>query len=140
MAYDLIPGYEFEVQLGLFIKMNFTKISNMTSNGDFDVMGDGGNNSRMFFASKPHRTPDTMTFHKGWATGLANTALSFLEPGMKISEILILVKKNGWLKKSFYIEQGILTRITYSDLDAMNSSIIIKSMEIAHTGLKEKGV
>ena len=66
--------------------------------------------------------------------------MSFLEPGLRIEGILILIKKNGKLKKSFYIEQGILTRITYSDLDAMSSSIIIKSMELAHTGLKEYGV
>ena len=50
------------------------------------------------------------------------------------------MKKDGKLKKSFYIEQGILTRVSFSDLDAMNSSIIIKTMEIAHTGLKENGI
>ena len=140
MAYDLIPGYEFEVQLGMFITINFTKISDMSSNGEFDVQADGGINERMFFSPKPHRTPDTVVFHKGWASGLSSTVLSFLKPGLKISGILILVKKNGWLKKSFYIEQGILTRISYSDLDALNSSIIIKSMELAHTGIQEKGI
>lgn len=140
MAYDLITGYEFEVQLGMFITVNFTKISNMSSLGEFDVRADGGNNDRMYFSAKPHRTPDTLTFHKGWSSGLAATVMSFLEPGLKIEGILILVKKNGKLKKTFYIEQGILKRITYSDLDALSSNIIIKSMEIAHTGLKEYGI
>ena len=140
MAYDLITGYEFEVQLGMLITVNFTKISDMSSMGEFDVRADGGINDRMFFSPKPHRTPDTLVFHKGWASGLASTVMSFLEPGLRIEGILILIKKNGKLKKSFYIEQGILTRITYSDLDAMSSSIIIKSMELAHTGLKEYGV
>jgi hypothetical protein len=140
MAYDLIPGYEFTVQLGAIISINFTKISNMTSQGEFDVRGDGGNNERMFFSAKPHRTPDTLTFHKGWATGLTSMVLSYLKPGLKIEGILIMVKKDGKLKKSFYIEQGIITRISYSDLDALNSSFIIKTMEIAHTGIQEKGI
>ena len=140
MAYDLIPGYEFEVQLGMFITINFMKISNMSSAGEFDVRADGGNNERMFFSAKPHRTPDTLTFHKGWSSSLASMALSFLTPGLKIEGIMIMVKKDGKLKKSFYIEQGILTRVSFSDLDAMNSSIIIKTMEIAHTGLKENGI
>lgn len=140
MAYDLIPGFEYEVQLGMFLSINFSRISNLSSTGEFDVRADGGNNERMFFSPKPHRTPDTMVFHKGWASGISSMILSFLTPGLKISEILIMVKKDGKLKKSFYIEQGILTRISYSDLDAMSSSIIIKSMELAHTGIKERGI
>ncbi len=140
MADDLLNAYEFEVQLGIMVKINFSKITNLSMAAEYNVYGDGGENSRMYFGGKPHRTPDTIAFHKGWSTGLEAMVTSWLVPGLKINGIIILVKRNGTLKKSFYIEQGIITRVSFSDLDAMSSNIIIKTMELAHTGLKEYGI
>ncbi len=54
-----------------------------------------------------------------------------------ISDIMIFAKKEGIIKKIFYIEQGILKKISYSNLDAMGQEILIKSMEIEHTGVVE---
>ena len=128
-AKDMLTNFEFQVQLGLLLTVNFSRISDISSQGEFDVRADGGN--------KPHRTPDVMVFHKGWSTGLDSAVMSWLTPGLIIDGILIIVKQNSSMKKILYIEQGILSRIFYSDLDAIRGDVMIKSMELRHTGIKE---
>lgn len=132
-----VSNYSFEVQLGLVIKIGFSKVSNIVSEGEFEVIPDGGNTDRMFFFEKPKRKPDTITFSKGLSTGLNAVAMSWLVQGLKVNDIMILVKEGGSTKKIFYIEQGILTKIAYSDLDAMSGGIFIKTMEMQHTGIVE---
>lgn len=134
---DYVSNYSFEVQLGLVIKISFSKISNIVSEGEIEVIADGGNTDRMFFFEKPKRKPDTITFSKGLAVGLGAAVMSWLVEGLKVNDIMILVKKEGRTKKIFYIEQGILTKIAYSDLDAINDEIMIKTMEMQHTGIVE---
>lgn len=135
--YKYIPNYSFEVQLGLTVKINFSKISNISAKREFDVFMDGGVNDRMYFFEKAKREPDVLTFHKGLSVGGGAAILAWLSAGVKINDIMILVKKDDTVEKIFYVEQGILTNISFSDLDAQNSGVIIKSMEIHHTGVKE---
>ena len=130
-AKDMLTNFEFQVQLGLLLTVNFSRISDISSQGEFDVR------DRMYFAAKPHRTPDVMVFHKGWSTGLDSAVKSWLTPELIIDGILIIVKQNSSMKKILYIEQGILSRIFYSDLDAIRGDVMIKSMELRHTGIKE---
>lgn len=132
-----ISNFNFEVQLGLIVTVHFSKISNISTKRDFTVLADGGVNDRMYFFEKPKREPDTLTFHKGLAVGAGAAILSWLSEGLKINDIMILVKKENIIKKIFYIEQGILTNISFSDLDALNGEILIKTMEIRHTGIVE---
>lgn len=140
MADYFISGYEFEVQLGIALSVSFSKVRNLSYQGDVEVLADGGDNERMYFAAKQRRHPDRTVFERGWQTGLTSMIMSYLTPGLTIKGILILVKRNGSLKKTFYIEEGIISRVTFSDLDALNSNIIIKSMELVHTGVTEYGI
>lgn len=133
---DYASNCNFEVQLGLNIKINFSKISGISSNKEYETIADGGNTGRMYFFEKPKRKPDTVAFSKGLAIA-ADKALSWLAEGVKINDIMILVKEENLIKKIFYIEQGILTRISFSDLDAIHNEIIIKTMELQHTGIIE---
>lgn len=134
---QLIPNYNFEVQLGLTIKINFSKISNLSSSREYDVIADGGNGDSMYLFEKPKRKPDTLTFSKGMATSAESDILSWLVEGVKINDIMILVTREGIARKIFYIEQGILTNISFSDLDAIQNEIMIKKMELQHTGIVE---
>ena len=136
-AKDILTNLEFEVNLGLMLSVNFSSITDISSRGEFDVRADGGNNDRMYFAAKPHRQPDTLVFHKGWSTGLDSAVMSWLTQGLIIEGIMIRVKQNGSNKKILYIEEGILNRISYSNLDAIHGDVMIKSMELMHTGIKE---
>lgn len=132
-----VLNYIFEVQLGLIIKINFSKISGISSNAEYGIIADGGNTDRMYFFKKPKRRPDTVTFSKGLVTRAGGDILSWLVVGMKINDIIILVKQEATTQKIFYIEQGILTKISFSDLDAIRNEIIIRTMELQHTGIVE---
>ena len=134
---DYVSNYNFEVQLGQTIKVNFSKISNISSQKEYEVIADGGNTSGMYFFEKPKRKPDTVIFSKGLATGAEADKLSWLVEGVKIYDIMILVTREGITKKILYIEQGILSKVSFSDLNAMQNEIIIKTMELQHTGIVE---
>lgn len=137
---DLIGVYEFEVQLGLMINLSFSKISGISRSGDVGIIGNGGDNDSMHFYLKPRRKPDVIRFEKGWATGMESTIMSWLTEGLIINDIMIIVKQNGSMKKILSIDKAVLTRITYSDLDAMRGDVMIKSMELQHTGVNEISV
>ena len=137
---DYVPNFIYEVQLGLVIKMGFAKISNISSDAEFEVIADGGNTDTMYFFGKPKRKPDTITFSKGLAIGKGADALSWLVAGLKINDTIITVRKENQAKRVFYIEQGILTKISFSDLDATNNQLMIKTMEMQHTGILEMPV
>lgn len=130
-----ITNYEFEVQFGTDIRLSFSKISNISSATEYEVIADGGNNSRMSFAEKAKRRPDTISFQKGIMQDAGSEVLSWLVEGLKINEIMIIVKKEGEIKNIFFIEQGVITNITFSDLNALSAELMIKTMELQHTGL-----
>lgn len=134
---DYVPNYEFEVEFGLVFKVSFSSISNLSSECEYEMIADGGNSDRMFFYQKPNRKMQTTVFRKGVTSDRRDTILTWLTQGLMIDDILIFAKKDGVIKKIFYIEQGILKKISYSDLDAMGQDILIKSMEIEHTGVME---
>lgn len=136
---DYIPNYCFEVQIGLLLKVNFSKISNMSASREYEVFGDGGNNDRPFFFEKPKRRPDVLTFSRGMLKNVSSAVQAWLVEGLRVNDILILVKKEGSSgpDKIFFVEQGYISKVSYTDLDAANDSILIKTMEIQHTGIIE---
>ena len=134
---EYIPNFSYEVHLGLILKIGFIKISNLSSDREVEVIADGGNNDVMYFFEKPKRKPDTITFSKGLALGTGAGSLSWLVEGLRVNDIMIVVRRGKQAKRIFYIEQGILTKISFSDLDALNNQVMIKTMEMQHTGLIE---
>ena len=135
---EYLTSYVFEVQFGS-LKFSFSKVSNISSQTEYDVVADGGINDRMFLFEKPNRRPDTISFERGIKLG--KDAEAFLvERGMKVHGIYIFVKKDGYTERTFFIEEGIVTGISYTDLDASRGEILIKKMEMQHTGIKEESL
>ena len=94
----------------------------------------------MDFLNTPHRRPDRIVFEKGMQTGVSDALFAFISEGVKINNIMIFVKKGARTEKIFWIDQGIVTKRSFSDLDALRGTVLIKSMELAHTGLIELAV
>ena len=141
MTQDSYMGnYIFEVKLGIFLNLSFSRISNLSGELEYETVGEGGNNDKMVFLNKPHRRPDRIVFEKGLQTGAMDAVYAFIAEGVKINNIMIFVKKDSKTEKIFWIDQGIVTKRSFSDLDAMKGTILIKSMELAHTGLIELAV
>ena len=134
---ELIGSYEFEVQLGLMVKLAFSKISGLSRTGDIGIIGDGGDNDSMHFYLKPRRKPDILRCEKGWATGKTASIMSWVTEGLIVNDIMIVVKQNGKMKKLLTIDKAVVTKIEYSDLDASSSKVMVKTMELQHTGVNE---
>ena len=134
---DYILNCSFEVQLGRTTKISFSKVSNISAQREVEEHGDGGNTDRMYFFLKPKRSSDTIMFTKGLVAETQAGVLSCLFPGLKINDIMIFVKKDDVTQKSFYIEQGIISKISFSSLDSLSAEIIVKELELKHTGLVE---
>ena len=135
---DLLSAYEFEVGIGPLITLSFSRISGLTSSGQLGIIGEGGNNDSMHMYLKPRRQPDTIRFERGWMTGTTAKIMSYLFEGLIVNNVMINVKKNGKTQKTMYIDRGVITQISFSDLDATESKILVKTLEIQHTGLKEQ--
>lgn len=135
----LITNYVFEVKIGVF-NMSFSKVTNLVTETEYEIIGDGGNNDKMQFFNKPKRKPDTIIFEKGIKINTADAIYSLLIEGVKINNIIICVKKENLVKRIFYIDQGIITKKSFGNLDALNGEVFIRKLELAHTGLVEVSV
>ncbi|MFP3153552.1 phage tail protein [Lachnospiraceae bacterium ZAX-1] len=137
MAENYLPGYEFKVRIGLFVTLNFSKITNLSTEVEYESIGDGGNNDKMRFYNKPKRKPDTIIFERGINTGISNTLYSLVIEGLKVSSVMIEVMLNGSMEKIFWIDEAMITKRSFTDLDASKSSVLIRRLEMIHTGLVE---
>jgi len=133
---EYLTNYIFEVQFGS-LRLSFSKVSNLSSQIEYDVVADGGINDKMYLFEKPNRRPDTISFERGMKV-FGDADMKLMEKGMKVHGIHIFVKRGGRTVRTFFIEEGIVTGISYTDLDAGRGELLIKKMEMQHTGLNEK--
>ena len=59
---------------------------------------------------------------------------------MKLAGVVIILGRNETNFKGFTFDEGIITKIDYGDLNALSNEILIKRLEIAHSGLYETEV
>lgn len=134
---NFVGGYEFSVQLSLG-SVSFSKVMNIGGQIEVGSFVEGGNNDYPIVYQVPRRRPDVIVFEKGVTDSTAaNLILSLLKEGTKVYSILIFVKKNKSIVKTFSITEGIILSRKYSTLDANASSLVIERLEIAHTGITE---
>lgn len=136
---EYITGTEFEVSLNM-IKVSFSKVTNISARIEYDSFIEGGKNDCPVYLKKPKTKPDTIIFEKGLHTGITGNIFSMIKEGTRIKNIMIFVKLNGDTKKILSIDEGIVVSKTFSDIDALNNSILIEKLEIAHSGLHEMQV
>ena len=86
---------------------------------------------------KPKKHADTIIFEKGLNTKLTNNIFSTISEGMKIKNIIILVKNRGTIERIFTIDEGIVLSKEFSGFDAMSKNVLVERLELAHSGLKE---
>lgn len=134
---DFVGGYEFSVKFSIG-DINFSKVANLGSSIEVGTFVEGGNNDYPMIFKTPRRRPDVLVLEKGVpGSALTGVLLSRLKEGVKLAAILIFVKKNGSIVKTFSITEGIIVSRRYSTLDANSSEIFVEQLEIAHTGITE---
>lgn len=133
---EFITGTEFDVRFDL-IKVSFAKVTNIGSKIEYDTFIEGGKNDCPIFLKKPKTKPDTIIFEKGLHTGVTSDIFGRIKEGTQIKNVMIFVKHNKDTKRILYFDSGIVLSKEFSGMDAMNNSVLIEKIEMAHSGLKE---
>ncbi len=133
---DLIPSYSFEVNFDGF-SFSFSKVVNLSGSVEIETIIDGGSNNSPVILRKPKRSPDMLILEKGVYTSVKDMAFAIFSEGTKITSIHISVKRDGKTVRMFFITNGVIVKREYSPLDALESSVLIEKLSIAHTGITE---
>ncbi len=136
---SLIMGLEFEVHVGKS-QINFSKITNIGSELETDVIVEGGNNDYPIVLRKPRRKPDVMVLEKGVPKNSRDNLFTTFRQGMKLTDVLIFVKQNGEVVRTYGLDEAMIISKKFSDLDANSSTIFVEKLELAHTGIEEISV
>lgn len=133
---EFITGTEFDVRLDM-IKVSFAKVTNIGARIEYDTFIEGGQNDCPIYLKKPKTKPDTIILEKGLHTGVTSNIYAMVKEGTKIKNVMIFVKHNGETDRILYFDSGIVLSKEFSAMDAMENTIMIEKIEIAHSGLKE---
>lgn len=119
---------------------SFAKVSNMSQSIEYETITEGGYNESPHLMVKQKTKPDTIILEGGI---LRNDTLydiaTKLTVGKGIYIGMIIVLGEGLIsgKKMYTFDKGIVTKVDIGELSAMSGEILIKKLEITHSGLKE---
>lgn len=129
-----LTNYQFTVHIGNSA-YGFAKVSNLVQEQEYDSIQEGGRSWSPVFFRKPKSKFDTLVLEKGIKSATPNPNAKRIEAGMKLTGIIISIGgADAYLRYTF--DEGIVTKVELDNLDAMGNSILIRKVEIAHTGLK----
>lgn len=118
--------------------LGFSKVSNISATMEFETVVEGGLNDRVHYLQKPRQSLDKLVLEYGIASGefLRTTLTAGSELSMGI--VIMVMPENGFVPTATYeADWGIVTKWEIDTLDALNSGLLIKKVEISHTGLNE---
>lgn len=134
-AGSLLTNQHFTVYVGKDA-YGFARVSNISAELEYESVVEGGRNSHPLLFRKARGKQDVMTLEKGIRLTASGAAVS-LAVGTKLSGVIIGIKKEQKECLDFTFDEGIVTKVEIGNLDAMGHDILIKKMEITHTGLRQ---
>lgn len=114
---------------------SFSKISSITSEVEYDTILEGGYNEGARFLVKPKTKVEKLVLEQGVRTGVS--AQRFLKIGMPVYVGTIIVLEGNLPQKVYCFEEGIITKYEMGELDALDKKVLVKKLEISHSGLYE---
>lgn len=130
---SLVTNHQFLVSLNLQL-FSFAKVTNITGKLELETVAEGGYNDSPRFFQKPKTSMDTLVLEKGIQTSGTEKTLKL---GSPINAGMVMVTHNGSIAKTYAFEYGMVTKWETDALDAMGSGVLIRRVEISHTGLME---
>ena len=137
MQNNLAKSTKFKVILN-GMPLGFSKVSNISATMEFETVVEGGVNDRVHYLPKPRQSMDKLVLEYGIASGeLTRTTLT---AGYELTKgiIIMVMPDSGAVPTATYqANWGIVTKWEIDALDATNSGLLIKKIEISHNGLTE---
>lgn len=126
---------QFTVHIGN-TAYGFAKLSNLVQEQEYDSIQEGGRNWSPVFFRKAKSKMDTMVLEKGVRGTAPAAGARLIEVGMKLTGVVITIGAgtDAYLKYTF--DEGVVTKVELDPLDAMGNSVLLRRVEIAHSGLR----
>lgn len=134
---NLAKRTKFQVMLD-GMPLGFSKVSNISATMEYETVAEGGVNDRVHYLQKPRQTLDKLVLEYGIASGelLRTTLAAGTELSMGI--VIMVMPEEGLVPTATYeADWGIVTKWEIETLDALSSGLLIKKVEISHSGLNE---
>ena len=133
---DLVANNRFIVTLGSLM-YSFSKVTNISDSIELETITEGGYNDSPRFFEKPKAKVETLVLERGVQAGDSLGLDLMLKLGMHVYVAIIIVMNEGKVAKTYSFEEGIVTKWEVGGLEAVGKQLLIKKLEISHTGLLE---
>ena len=133
---SLLLNSNFLVNIGQHT-FSFARIRNVSEVLETEAVREGGDNWHVHTLAKQLSSPQKLTMERGLLADPDGKAPVDLKPGTMVSSVTIVVMQRCSKKKSYYFDQGIVTKWDISDFDALQGNVMFQTVEITHSGLHE---
>ena len=129
-------GYNFVVELEKK-RIPFQKVSGLSAEGNFEALREGGRNTVVYSLSNQNTAERTITLERGLFSD--EKEFTIYEPGYRFrGEVMIgVLGSDQSLVKSYYLRGCYVRRISVSELNAENSSLMLGTIEMGYLTLEE---
>jgi phage tail-like protein len=137
-----LSGFRYFVSINNIL-FGFSRVANLSMQIQPEIYteGGGGNSHVMDSQEKSEKTKRQVLHLEKGICNKVDLASWLLTVGCHVENIIIIVKKSiTEVGKLFYIDEGVITKVSYSDLDAENGGMLMLSLDITHEGLQEGNI
>lgn len=132
---SLLANNRFLVSIGPLL-LSFAKITNISDSLETEAIQEGGNNWSPQLLVKPKTSAQTLVLERGVQTGNLTDLLLSIGSQVEVGTIMVM-GQNRLPSKVYAFDSGLVTKWEIGELDAMGKDILIKKLEISHSGLYE---
>jgi phage tail-like protein len=137
-----LSSYQYFVSINNIL-FGFSKIANLSMQIQPEIYteGGGGNSHVMDSQEKSEKSKQQVLHLEKGICSRVDLASWLLTVGCHVENIIIIVKKSlTEMGKIFYIDEGVITKVSYSDLDAGSGGMLMLNLDITHEGLQEGNI
>lgn len=132
----LLANNQFIVTVGPLV-YSFSSVTNISDSMEVEVVQEGGVNLHPQMLWKPKTKLETIVLERGIQIGAGGLQDRLLTTGMTVLVVTIMVMNRKEVSKVYFFDEGIITKWEVGNLNAMGKDILIRKVEITHTGLHE---
>lgn len=132
----LLANNQFVVTVGPLV-YSFSSVTNISDSMEVEVVQEGGVNLHPQMLWKPKTKLETIVLERGIQIGAGGLQDRLLTTGMTVLVVTIMVMNRKEVSKVYFFDEGIITKWEVGKLSAIGKDILIRKVEITHTGLHE---
>lgn len=122
---------QFKLVIGMY-SVKCSKISNLSMEQSIEEVAEGGKNDAPWIFQNRGQKNDTLQIERALVN---DTVAHEFQPGVYVPGGVVTIMRYGKEYREFAFGEGMITKVEFSDLDAMGSEVMIQKLEIAHSGL-----